>query len=226
MTKKYCLPIHAFRAQVEQAVRSKRISRHTSDQDIFEDNVVFTFDDGYASFMDAAEVLEMYGYRGVFFIVTSRIGMPGYLSQDKIKALRKRGHIIGSHSVNHQARNIISNEAASRYEWSGSKKILEQILGEEICLAAIPGGFYSNKLFSMIAQCGYQGIFTLEPVIKDPQVDGCRLYERYLATDHATVMRLLQGRRITFSAYAAVWHIKSILKNRLPALYHGVLRKS
>jgi hypothetical protein len=47
-----------------------------------------------------------------------------------------------------------------------------------------------------------------------------------LATDHATVMRLLQGRRITFSAYAAVWHIKSILKNRLPALYHGVLRKS
>ena len=41
-----------------------------------------TFDDGGASALLAAEMLERHGWRGHFFITTGRIGTPGFLDAD------------------------------------------------------------------------------------------------------------------------------------------------
>lgn len=91
-------------------------------------SLVFTFDDGLASNADvAAPVLESFGTRGIFFVCpafsaltgadalsffTTRVrpGDPSLLtsddylpmSPDTLRALHRRGHVIGNHTLTHQ----------------------------------------------------------------------------------------------------------------------------
>src|SRR5580658_945599 len=65
--------------------------------------VFLTFDDGGASFhAPIAGMLEQLGWRGHFFITTSRIGTPGFLDATQVRDLARRGHVIGSHSHSHR----------------------------------------------------------------------------------------------------------------------------
>src|SRR5215471_17775111 len=58
-------------------------------------DVLLTFDDGGVSFhTPVASLLEAYGWRGHFFVTTDRIGTPGFLSEDQIRDLYRRGHLI------------------------------------------------------------------------------------------------------------------------------------
>src|SRR6185437_4332924 len=59
--------------------------------------VALTFDDGGASALDAAELLERREWRGHFFITTGRIGTPGFLTAAGVSELAERGHTVGSH---------------------------------------------------------------------------------------------------------------------------------
>ena len=62
------------------------------------------------------------------------------MSKNDIRDLAKRGHQIGSHSHTHP--NVFRNQSIDqmRYEWSTSKNILEDILGEEVLICSVPGG--------------------------------------------------------------------------------------
>lgn len=65
--------------------------------------VTLTFDDnpkGHA--LHAAPILERYGFRGAFCIVTSWIGKNGKrMTWDDVRGLRRRGHEIVSHTATH-----------------------------------------------------------------------------------------------------------------------------
>ena len=63
--------------------------------------VALTFDDGGASALDIAGMLERRGWRGHFFVTTSRIGEPGFVGPDAVRELAERGHDVGSHSHTH-----------------------------------------------------------------------------------------------------------------------------
>ena len=63
-----------------------------------------TFDDGGASALGAADVLERYGLRGHFFVTVNYIGKPGFLHPAGIRELHDRGHEVGSHSCSHPLR--------------------------------------------------------------------------------------------------------------------------
>ena len=55
--------------------------------------VALTFDDGGVSFLHPiADLLEARGRRGCFFITTGRIGTPGFLSEEEVRELHRRGH--------------------------------------------------------------------------------------------------------------------------------------
>lgn len=82
-------------------------------------SVAFTFDDGLRSCVRAATVLEEFGTRGCFFLVTSMVGqtdpaevarfcaerihMPptDFMDWDGVGALQARGHEFGSHTHTH-----------------------------------------------------------------------------------------------------------------------------
>lgn len=64
--------------------------------------VTFTFDDGVTDQLAAKTTLEKYGMVGTFYINSSFIGQPGYMTRANLDALKAKGHEIGGHTVSHQ----------------------------------------------------------------------------------------------------------------------------
>lgn len=124
--------------------------------------VLITFDDGGSSAIQAAEILEEFGFYGHFQIVIDRVGDPGFLSWDEIKSLSKRGHVIGSHTMTHS--NLLrASEEKLRYELIESRKIIHDRLGQ--CQhISIPYGGHNSKVLKEALQAGYPYVFTSEPV--------------------------------------------------------------
>lgn len=63
--------------------------------------LTFRFDDAYANQIPGLELLETKGLRATVYCITGFVGKTPYMSWDDIGLLKKRGHEIGSHSVNH-----------------------------------------------------------------------------------------------------------------------------
>src|SRR5437588_4291094 len=81
------------------------ISQYPDPSGLREGSVFLTFDDGGASFHSPiAGMLEDLGWRGHFFITTDRLGQQAFLTAAQVSDLRRRGHVIGSHSCSHPTR--------------------------------------------------------------------------------------------------------------------------
>ena len=77
--------------------------------------IVITIDDGTVDHYEiAAPTLEKYGMRGIFNIIGSRVGQPGYMTWDQLRDLVKRGHELGNHTWTHPNLNRVVDWAASR----------------------------------------------------------------------------------------------------------------
>lgn len=87
--------------------------------------VMITFDDtDVEHYTVGASELEKYGFKGVFFIMTIAIGKPDYLSKEQIKSLADMGHVVASHTWDHN--NVKSyNEKDYEVQFAGSKKLLK-----------------------------------------------------------------------------------------------------
>ena len=143
-------------------------------------DLLFTFDDGGVTFFDPiAPMLEERGWRGHFFITTSRIGTPGFLSRDQIRELRKRGHIIGSHSATHPTRMAACSVEQLRREWRESVDTLENLIGQRLPVASVPGGYYSRTVGDTAAEAGIEVLFNSEPGSRARRVAGMVVLGRY-----------------------------------------------
>ena len=64
--------------------------------------ILITFDDTHeAHFSIAKSVMDHYGFKGVFFIMTVCVGKKNYMTAGQIKALVENGHAIGLHTYDH-----------------------------------------------------------------------------------------------------------------------------
>jgi peptidoglycan/xylan/chitin deacetylase (PgdA/CDA1 family) len=142
--------------------------------------LMLTFDDGGVSASTVIErILDRYGWKAHFFVTTDYIGRPGFLTADQIRALRKHGHVIGTHSRSHPQRMSSLGWEALVREWRGSADALADILGEPVTVASIPGGCYSRRVAEAAAFSGFKALFTSEPRTAAPAVDGCVILGRY-----------------------------------------------
>ncbi|MBK8313130.1 MAG: polysaccharide deacetylase family protein [Acidobacteria bacterium] len=141
---------------------------------------MITFDDGgSSSHHPIADLLEAAGWRGHFFITTDYVGKPGFMTREQIRDLRRRGHIIGSHSCSHPLRFASRPWEEMKREWSESAKALSEILEERVLMASLPGGQYSRRVAQAAAAAGIKVLFTSEPVVRIDNVDGCLVIGRY-----------------------------------------------
>ena len=128
--------------------------------------VALTFDDGGASAMDIAAMLERRGWRGHFLVTTGRIGSAGFLTADEVRELVERGHVIGSHSHTHPvpfgrlADDVIADE------WQRSRDVLAALLGAPPELAGVPGGALSKVVITAARDAGYRVLMTSEPTTR------------------------------------------------------------
>jgi hypothetical protein len=65
--------------------------------------VVFQFDDGFASHYSSSVMLDTYGLKGSFGIVTGRLGAAGRLTRAQVIDMAARGHEIHDHTLYHDA---------------------------------------------------------------------------------------------------------------------------
>lgn len=189
---------------------------------------LLTFDDGGVSAHTViAPMLEARGWRGLFFVATDFIGSPGFLSEEQIADLDARGHVIGSHSCSHPPKISDCSEAELRHEWGESRRRLEAIVGHEVSVASIPGGFYAPAVARVAAEEGLTLLFTSAPVRAAWQVGSCTLFGRFpimgttparVAGEYAGQQRLRMGRELAF------WRAKNAAKACLGPIYPWLRR--
>ena len=155
--------------------------------------VVFSFDDGGISFLKTiAPILEKYDYRGLFFVSTAYIGEPGFLSEDDIRQLEKRGHTIGSHSHSHPERMSALTAKQISAEWVMSQTYLSRILGHKVRYASIPNGYASDTVYQSMANAGYVEIYDSRPVSHIRRKAGVyTLYGRYAIKSSCDINEVL-----------------------------------
>lgn len=119
--------------------------------------VTITFDDGYlGNATIAAPILEKYGLRGCFFIVSDFIGtdyvtwwdqkngiQTQWMTWADVRSLRAAGHEVGSHTATHVDLGVVVGEEACR-EIQAGKRRLEAELSEPSDLFAYPYGGRGN----------------------------------------------------------------------------------
>jgi peptidoglycan/xylan/chitin deacetylase (PgdA/CDA1 family) len=185
-----------------------------------------TFDDGGASAPAAASALERRGWRGQFFITTSRIDTPGFASSEQLRELDRRGHVIGSHSHTHPTYMGKLTRAALDQEWSQSRELLGEVLGTPPRTASVPGGFLSEEVIASAAAAGYELLFTSEPTARVVQ-RGILVRGRYTiwATTPARVAAsYAQGNTIACGRLWLEWNAKKLAKSTSPRVYQALRR--
>lgn len=178
--------------------------------------VLLTFDDGGISALErTAPLLEARGWRGHFFITTDYIGEPAFLTAHQIRELRRRGHIIGSHSCTHPPRMSHCPLAQMQREWSESTAILSGIIGEPVYTGSVPGGFYSPGVADAAKQAGIRLLFTSEPVAGVTRREGIVILGRYSiqqGTTAALAGKIAAGAVVPRLQQFLFWNAKKMAK--------------
>ena len=185
-----------------------------------------TVDDGGESYYTTvAERLERRGWRGHCFVTTDFIGGRGFLSRGQIRELADRGHIIGSHSASHPARLNTLPFRQIAAEWTRSREVLEELIGQRVDVASVPGGYYSPIVARAASEAGIRVLFTSEPITRISASSGCELVGRFTirrgdATDLACrLVSASSGARLR--AWAS-WNAKGLVRPVLGRSYTSV----
>jgi len=190
---------------------------------------MITFDDGgISSYTLIADRMEALGWRSHFFITTDYIGKPAFMTREQIRELRRRGHVIGSHSCSHPLRFASRPWDELKREWSESLHTLSAILGEPVRIASVPGGQYSRQVAEAAAAAGIKALFTSEPTSRYVEVDGCLVLGRYAIqrwTPPHTAAGMASGKYAPRFKQCLWWEIKKVTKT-LGGDYYLRLRES
>src|SRR6185437_13583572 len=84
-----------------------------------------------------------YKCQGVFFVPTAKVDKPGYLTRANLRDLTLAGHVIASHSHEHE-RLDLSSQSEIRGQIARSQEILHDITGIRPIIFAPPGGFINS----------------------------------------------------------------------------------
>ncbi len=142
--------------------------------------LLLTFDDGGVSAAThIADLLDRRGWRGHFLIIAGRVGYPAFLTSSQIQDLRARGHVIGTHSWSHPQRMSSCEWDVLVEEWHRSTAYLSNLIGEQITVASVSGGFYSRSVARAASFCGIKTLFTSEPVKRCRLVEDCLVLGRF-----------------------------------------------
>jgi peptidoglycan/xylan/chitin deacetylase (PgdA/CDA1 family) len=188
--------------------------------------VALTFDDGGASAPLAAEALERRGWRGHFFVTSSRIDTHGFMSADELRELSGRGHVIGSHSDTHPTYMGRLARGQLDDEWVRSRAAIGAVLGSAPRTASVPGGFLSDGVIDAAAAAGYEVLFTSEPSARARR-RGLVVHGRYTiwaSTPARVAAAYAEGRRLACGRLWLEWNAKKLAKSLSPAAYQALRR--
>lgn len=119
--------------------------------------IVITFDDGYEdNYLTALPIMEKHGMKATVFVITDSVGQAPYMDWDQIRAMRRRGTEIGSHTLAHRV--LTDLPLAERlHDARASREALEWQLNTRIRFFAYPFGRFDAATADAVRQAGYLG---------------------------------------------------------------------
>lgn len=130
--------------------------------------VAVTFDDGYAGFYEhVLPVLHEFAIPATVFAVAGRVGghndwmvdadLPQrtLMSAPQLRELAGLGVALGSHSMTHPRLPEL-DDSALKEELEGSRKRLEDLLGQPVQHLAYPYGRHDQRVMGFARRAGYQ----------------------------------------------------------------------
>jgi len=125
------------------------------------ERVAITFDDGTAGHYEhALPELTARGMTATFFVTTSWVGRPGYVTWDQLREMRAAGMEIGSHTRTHPFLSELDAAGVER-EAGGARAEIDAALGQETTALALPGGDAPRRaLRPLLAAAGYRVVAT------------------------------------------------------------------
>lgn len=159
--------------------------------------LVISFDDGrLAQYTMAADVLEHYGFTGMFFIMTVTVDKPNYMSCTMLNDLASRGHAIGVHTYDHQ---MVSHLHGAQWitQLKEPKIFLENAIHDQVDWFAYPFGPWTNQCIRELERDGYRMAFQMD----DAQSPAFPLFtvRRLLVSGHWSAATLQQKMKTTFN---------------------------
>ena len=131
--------------------------------------VILTVDDGHESGLWAADLLGKCGCHASFFPTRDRsANRPGYIREEDIRELRKRGFSVGTHGTTHRKLTFLPKEQCLA-ELAESKRWLEDVIGEEVRYMTAPGGFINARVMKSAYECGYALVGTCNEWMNSPR---------------------------------------------------------
>lgn len=118
--------------------------------------IAITFDDGFQdNYQYAYPILKKYNILATIFVITNRVGNPGFLTWEELKEMSDSGLVtIGSHTKAHFWL-LNSNERFLHDEVAGSKDVLEEKLKKKVNLFCYPMGAFDTRSKKAVEEAGY-----------------------------------------------------------------------
>jgi peptidoglycan/xylan/chitin deacetylase (PgdA/CDA1 family) len=126
-------------------------------------SVILTFDDGLVSHYDLAfPALLEHALTATFFVTTSLVESPGYVTWSQLREMSAAGMTIGSHGREHIDYTGLPPVSAEG-ELRSSRMALEDHLGKPASSFSAPYGFLNDSLTRAAQRAGFRWICSSHP---------------------------------------------------------------
>jgi hypothetical protein len=115
--------------------------------------VSLTFDDGWADQLAAKPMLAEHDMNATFYLITDRVGSPGYFTWGDAASLHADGNEIGGHTTNHQSLTELPPDQARAAVCDARHALLAQ--GYPQVSFAYPRGDNDATTEGLVEECGY-----------------------------------------------------------------------
>lgn len=169
MGKDYIVPVAEFKSQMKMLADSGYqtiLPDQLYDYLVFgkklpEKPIMLTFDDTKLDqYTVAIPEMKKYGFKGVFFIMTVSLGKPNYMTKAQVKELSDAGHVIGSHTYDHQnVKKYQGEDWVTQIE--KPTKTLKEITGKDVKYFAYPFGLWNKEAIPHLKKRGFTSAFIL-----------------------------------------------------------------
>jgi peptidoglycan/xylan/chitin deacetylase (PgdA/CDA1 family) len=125
-------------------------------------SIRITFDDGNTSDVELAlPELRRRNLIATFFVISGRLGHPGSLADEDVRALVHAGMIVGSHGMRHRPWRAASAQELHE-ELTGAQEVIAQASGQPVRQVACPFGSYDRRVLSAIRRRGFSRVYTVD----------------------------------------------------------------
>ncbi|MEZ2391338.1 fibronectin type III domain-containing protein [bacterium RCC_150] len=137
--------------------------------------ISLTFDDGNDDQLAAEQVLKSHGLVGTFFITTSWIDSPSWLTRANLNTIAADGNEIGGHTVTHPDLTTLSTSAATAEVCNGRTTLASW--GFNATDFAYPFAAENSSVEQIVKNCGFASARNLGDIRSPASCSGCPFAE-------------------------------------------------